>query len=159
MSVDVSAEAKAVLAAHGWVDGARGDVRPLADDLTRYGFDVSPPAAEFLAAFDGLTVRVDRPAGPYLARFDARDALRWVGPEDIPFVTKLIGTTFCPVGHGGTTLWYVTPAGEMILFENQWLGYSKVNTIRDGLDWVLRVRVPADHVDRDIAREDLPPGY
>jgi hypothetical protein len=159
MSIELSDDARRLLRTAGWNEGRTVDVEPVKSLLERRGFALSPVAAEFLGRFHGFKTRSTNRGGLSFIDFDVPYAVGGIEDEDKPFIDALAEAPLTPVGHGGGALLFLTADGEMVVLNDQWLGFSRIPTIAEGMDIILGIRRTPNYDGVPLKPEQIPPGF
>jgi hypothetical protein len=159
MSIAISTEARNILRTAGWNEQYVGGIEDVDSYLEIGGFNMTPVAREFIGEFHGIKLRVQNLGGLSFVHFDVFEEMGWIEEADRPFLDALVRAPLFPIGHGGGTLLFLTPTGEMILLNDQWLGFSQVPTIREGMDLILGIHRPPQYDGIPLRKDQIPPGF
>ncbi len=138
----------------GWTEQRQFDTHAIRDYLASAGVEVNPAADAVLRQLHGI--RLDLPNGPF--EFDVRKAVSWLSDSDLPFLRTIIGQPLCPIGYGGRRFMLVSPDGEVILLNDEWLFFHRFSTLSEALDDIC---FPGKRMPEAIWLEatQQPPGY
>ncbi|MFO1434508.1 MAG: SUKH-3 domain-containing protein [Candidatus Competibacteraceae bacterium] len=159
MSITISNAAKEILCTFGWYEGRCIELREIKIFLEDHGFSATPIAVEFLRQFHGLRLRPSNQGSLSFIHFDIYEEMSWIEREDKPFLDALVQAPLCPVGHGGGVLLFLTPTAEMVLLNDQWLGFSRLPNIAEGMDLILGICRPPQYDGVSLQKEQVPPGF
>ncbi len=159
MSVPVSGEARAVLRSGGWAEGRQVDLKPIAAFLSSRGFQLNAVAAEFLAEYHGLKLEPSNRRAFSVVQFDVFEEVAWLQDDDKPFLEGIAGASACPIGLATMAWLFATADGELFVLNDQWLQYTVLPSIGDGLDWLFGIRPDAPHATVTLLPEQKPPEF
>jgi hypothetical protein len=155
MRIKISEESKSLLRKAGWYEGRRVDVSGIKSLLETHGFVVSQVANDFLSEFHGLRVH----DGEFFVEFNVPDAISWMGEGETPYIEALLKASPCLVGLKGTAYILLTPESQVMILNDQWMGYIILNSIYDGMDFLLEVCRPPGADTIPLNKDQIPPGY
>jgi SUKH-3 immunity protein len=158
MSFQLSVEAERVLRQAGWYPERHAAPEGLVRRLESIGFTVSVAAYNFIDHFCFLTIEHMR-KWPHFLRFDPGETLNWIRSSDIPYLSALTGRSLCPIGHGGGSLLFMSPNAEVIILNDEWMGWGLIRDVGQALDHLLGIRRAEMLVSELIAEQQRPPGF
>jgi hypothetical protein len=130
MSYKFSERVKQVLQEAGWYEGRRVDVSEAVRCLEKFGIAASPQVGMLLEEFHGLKIN----NGNAWYSFCVPDAMGWIEEEDIPYLNQLTGIDLCPFGYGIGMLLLVSPIGEIVMLQDEWIAYYHLPCLEDALE-------------------------
>lgn len=159
MSIAISSQAIEILESFGWSRDRSVDVSDVEAFIQNRGFVVTTLGREFLRSFHGLKFVLPPRQGLSFVNFDVPEELGWLTNEDLPYLDRLAGDRLCPIGHGGGNLLFLSQRDEMLLLSDQWLGFSKLSNLYDGMDLILGVRRLPEFDGTPLKGEQIPPEF
>jgi hypothetical protein len=158
MNFRLSGEAERVLRQVGWHPERHAAPEGLVRRLESMGFAVNVAAYDFIDHFCFLAID-NLKTWPSFLRFDPGEALNWIKSSDIPYLDALTGRPLCPIGHGGGSLLFISPNAEIILLNDEWVGWGVIRTVGEAVDHLLAIRRAEMLVSELIAEQQRPPGF